>query len=546
MGGEESPEKSLAQNRIKIVSGADIPEVVQGTDSLPVSPGGESAALLTFHNAQTGNIERVVPVREGVYEEVSNLPDGKYRLNVEFLDSKSIPSDPRELTVVDGKFNTIQLISEKIEYDHFYYQWESDSEGHETEYSVNDDIARNVIVLEEEILVHNSSAAQILENEYNIILSDEKSPWNYDLASKILREVAALPHEKLANPAIFMLETGGTDKPLSVEWKNSQARVTLNFKVFAKSSKKLVKLEGKRGRFFSLDLFKALVSFFTNKGNKAAAVSKILQEKFSVTTDIPDYQSLTGEHQDRFQSFHSEELIHLIEAFAEMPRGYHRIPGLRYLVRRRNGHPHPLYPDAAAVAWPRGKSEDSYIEFMDSAFIAGSRDYTHRLILHEKAHFLWENVFSQALRDDWIQLGKWFPNDQVSSGWSTSDNLHFVSPYAHDINPNEDMAESLAYYVLNPEKLLSVAPKKFRFIEKNIMGGYQYVSEIREDLTFEVLNLFPDYDFPGKIRRVEVESKGDPAQDKKVNIIIELTDKKGIKDGAAQAYMRLHSPQKNV
>ena len=315
-------------------------------------------------------------------------------------------------------------------------------------------------------------------------------------------------------------------------------------KAFANSSKKLVKLEGKRGRFFSLDLFKALVSFFTNGGKDAEAIGKILQEKFSVTTDIPDYQSLTGEHSDRFQSFHPEELIHLIEALAEMPRGYHKIPGLRYLVRRRNGHPHPRYPEAPAVAWPRGKNSDSYIEFMDSAFLAGSRDYTHRLILHEKAHFLWRNVFSESLKEDWIELGKWFPNSDVSSGWSTSDNLHFVSPYAHDINPNEDMAESLAHYVLNPEKLLAVAPKKFRFIENNIMSGYQYVSEIREDLTFEVLNLFPDYDFPGKIRKITVEAKGNPSEDKRVTITIELTNQKGVQDGAKQADMRLHSPQK--
>ena len=542
--GADIPAKRLAQNRIKIVSGMDVPSITDGEAPLPSSLRVSSAALLTLHNVDTRNIERVVSVREGVYEEIIGLPDGTYRLGVEFLDGKSVPAAPQEVTVVDGKFETIQLVSEKIEHENFYYQWEIDSEGQEQEYSLNDDITRKVVVLEKEVPVHNNSAAQILERDYNIILSDEKAPWSYDLASKLLREIAALPHKKLPKPAVFMLETGGGNTPLSIEWVKSQTRVTLNFKVFVNSSKKLVKLDGKRGRFFSLDLFKALVSFFTNSGKDLAAVNKILQEKFAITTNIPDYQSLTEEHADRFQGFHSEELIHLIEALAEMPLGYHKIPGLRYLVRRRNGHPHPIYPEAPAVAWPRGKEQDSYIEFMDSAFLSGSRDYIHRLILHEKSHFLWGNVFSPALKEDWIELGKWFPNPEVSSGWSTSDNLHFVSQYAHDINPNEDMAESLAHYVLNPEKLLALAPKKFRFIENNIMGGYQYVSEIREDLTFEVLNLFPDYDFPGKIRKVVVEAKGSPSEDKNVTITIELTNQKGVKDGAKQADMRIHSPQK--
>ena len=47
---------------------------------------------------------------------------------------------------------------------------------------------------------------------------------------------------------------------------------------------------------------------------------------------------------------------------------FYKIPELRYLVRRLDGTPHPLYPDAAAVAW----TDAGYIEFMDKAFLGGS------------------------------------------------------------------------------------------------------------------------------------------------------------------------------
>ena len=59
-------------------------------------------------------------------------------------------------------------------------------------------------------------------------------------------------------------------------------------------------------------------------------------------------------------------------------------PGLKYLVRRLDGTPHPLHPTAPAVAW----TSAGYIEFMESAFQGQGLDYIHRLILHEKAHFL--------------------------------------------------------------------------------------------------------------------------------------------------------------
>ena len=75
-------------------------------------------------------------------------------------------------------------------------------------------------------------------------------------------------------------------------------------------------------------------------------------------------------------------------------------------------------------------------------------DYIHRLILHEKAHFLWEHHFDEQLKQDWIKLGGWFENPDDPDGWSTTKQVEFVSAYAHGINPNEDMAESISFYIV--------------------------------------------------------------------------------------------------
>ena len=85
----------------------------------------------------------------------------------------------------------------------------------------------------------------------------------------------------------------------------------------------------------------------------------------------------------------------------EFPSGMRHTAGLNYLVRRLDGTPHPLYPAAPAVAW----TTEGYIEFMESAFKESGPAYMHRLILHEKAHFLWEHLFDEQLKQDWIELG---------------------------------------------------------------------------------------------------------------------------------------------
>ena len=115
-----------------------------------------------------------------------------------------------------------------------------------------------------------------------------------------------------------------------------------------------------------------------------------------MTTTIDDYFALTGEQSTRFQDFQAEELVAIISLFEEMPSGYHKNEGLDYLVRRINGADNPYYPEAPAIAW----DGSGYIEFMEKAFNTVSIDYLHRLILHEKAHFLWAKIFDDELKNN--------------------------------------------------------------------------------------------------------------------------------------------------
>ena len=104
------------------------------------------------------------------------------------------------------------------------------------------------------------------------------------------------------------------------------------------------------------------------------------------------------------------------------------------------------------------------------------------------------------------------------------------------------MAESLAHYIINPDKLRSRAPAKYNFIRDRIMGGSVYLSQAREDLTFKLEDLQPDYMFPTEIKRIDIEVSGDPDADKLVTVEIELHTDKGISQGGASlANFRLTS-----
>ena len=207
-------------------------------------------------------------------------------------------------------------------------------------------------------------------------------------------------------------------------------------------------------------------------------------------------------------------------------------------MRRLDGTPHPLYPLAPAIAWVT----EGYIEFMESAFKSQGLDYIHRLILHEKAHFLWEHLFDDQLKKDWIELGGWYENPDDSDGWSTTKQTEFVSAYAHGKNPNEDMAETISYYIVNPDKLRSRSPAKYEFIRDRVMHGTRYISQIREDLTFQVYNLYPDLVYPGRIIRVDIQVVGEPEADKEIGIEIELHGAEN-SDNAQATSLRIHSPK---
>lgn len=474
------------------------------------------------------------------------VPKGRHAIKVNADGHAATPARVLEFpfaNVYDGRAYDVQ----QLPTDPFTYHWEEDQTTAGTEYSSHVVEPRSVEFQGGTVELADAAAAEHLKQNYNILLVG--NDWSQEHAFRLLETMEDIPqttqnleYGSTLPASAWRLTEDFIDGDILVSTAEDATReVTISSAAFVNAAPRIASVDGKRGVWFSKRLHHAAVRFVTDEGRDEAAYEWILQKRYGLTTLIDDYAALTAptgnEPEDNFQPFQSNEIVLLINMLEEMPAGMHKLDGMRYLVRRLNGLLHPLYPTAPAVAWPHAE----YVEFMESAFKARPEDYMHRLIIHEKAHFMWSHLFDDQLKDDWIELGGWYEDPDAESGWSTTKTAEFVSAYAHLKNPNEDMAETISFFIINPDRLRARSMAKYEFVRDRIMQGDIYVALIREDLTFEVYNLFPDYVYPGKVRKVDITVAGGPGDDKHFILELELHASDSLREGASFADTRIMS-----
>ncbi len=398
------------------------------------------------------------------------------------------------------------------------YHWEKDEvpSGQETVF-VPQPIEVEIEGTDIKTSISNTASLRLAE-WYRVYLSPE---WDEDKAYLLLQALQDMSRYASAwrhNPTYWILSDAHVAQDIDLGpdvavGHGSLRTITIASEAFTYAHPFVAKIDGIQGRYFSKRLWRAALRFATyipGIGIQHRAIDDMLQYKYGVTVHVPDYEALTGEPFYNFSKFTYEEILGIMVLFEEYPSGMHVTHGLKYLIRRA--------PDPFVKYTARANTGAGFIEFTDKAFEDGITHETQRIILHEKAHFLWAYLFDEQLKADWIELGGWSYEDER---WMTTNQTEFVSDYAHGENPNEDMAESIAYYIVTPDKLRSRSPAKYEFIQNRIMHGTRYISIIREDLTFVVYNLYPDYVYPGEVVRVDVTVKGEPERSKTVEIEIE-------------------------
>lgn len=515
-----------------------------------IEPGDK--AILTIASNEYLDTREVEA--NGDYE-FTGVPEGKHSVKAEADGYESIPT----LTVIvnsDGSITPseplrVAITKQNSDPNEWSFSWREDDSpaGYTTTSQVNK--PAEIEFLGKKIVPADVPSFGILQNNYNIVLADDEEKWTQEYAYRMVETIKTLPlnyNDML--PSKFTLTADHIADDITITKLDKGFEVRISKDVFYYANPFLVNLDGVRGRLFSKRLHHALTNFLTDFGHDTGRADEILWNRFGCHILNVDYSELTkgqtNEDAGRFQDFHPRELVSIINMFEEMPEGFHKIQHLNYLIRRCDGHKHPLYPEAAAVAWP---VDNGYIEFMsnsfDGSYEGNNQNFeTLRLILHEKTHFLWAFTFSDEIKNDWIKTGGWYqdPNAPGEDKWATTKDVEFVSAYAHAKNPDEDMAESVAFYLKDPEKLQSRSKDKYEFIRDRIMHGTRYISTIPDHLTFEVLNLWPDYDYPGKIKSVDIKVIGESDEDKQLSIEIELNHIDGYEDQASHAFTRVTSP----
>ncbi len=431
----------------------------------------------------------------------------------------------------------------------FVYYWELDETPHGVESATLVEPVEVVLSDSQTVAIASHSAALKLKEKYSVHLDQA---WTASQAYRLLQAFESIPQrtnesrfpEDDRPRSIWFLSDEPIEDDIQVQPQGEGFQVFVARQALAHADPQAAQIDGVRGRFFSKRLHHAILRFVTQEGQDREALERIFTQRFGVSTYVEDYARLTEnttqEDAIRFTQFKNEELLFIANMLEEFPSGMHITPGLNFLVRRLDGLPHPFYPSAPAVAW----TKSGYIEFMESAFKDQGADYIKRLVIHEKAHFLWGHLFDAQLIQDWIELGGWYENPDDQDGWSTHKQTEFVSAYAHGVNPNEDMAESISFYIVNPDKLRSRSPDKYQFIQDRVMHGDRYISRIREDLTFQVYNLWPDLVYPGRIIKTYIKVTGAPQEDKQITVEIGL-HQTGDLDGAQASQIRIYASNGN-
>ena len=484
------------------------------------------SAIVRIQTSQTAYFSKKVygiAANADVSHTFASLNNGKWSLSID-VNGYLSPS----AKVLDLNNSSLQVditLTQSLN-SNFTYQWQDDSSfvGHAQQSYINDAAVINVLGKAEKV-PSNFSALDLL-NIYQFYLSNDATEWTPDESYRLSQTISKFSFQKKGETQIVTVKAKWIitdlylDNDIDIKTQNSVDIITISRAAFTYATPLVVTLDGLKGTFFSKRLYAAILYYYTNKGTDIGKINQIAKDKFGLEFLEPSdlIQSLMSETKSNFQSFSVNEKLVILSMFEELPKAMQYDKSLKYLIRRVNGQVDPNVLDpAAAVAYPGL----NLIEFMDKAF-ASDIFTIQRLILHEKAHFLWSNNFDTKTKDDWALLGGWFLDPTTKSGWSTSNTTEFVSAYAHEKNPNEDMAESIAFYIINPDALRSRSIRKFEFIRDRIMQGTRYISVIRPDLTFQVYNLYPNYNYPGKIIRTKVEVLGASTEDKTINIELEL------------------------
>ena len=316
----------------------------------------------------------------------------------------------------------------------------------------------------------NDDPKFLLGQDYFVRLD---STWTTEQADNLLKTLKTVSPDQTVQTSIWTISDVALENDIKIETQVGLKSITISRNVFVVNESQSATISNKR-------LFKAAAQFITENGTNRPAIKRILHERYGITVDVSSdvrqYVMLPAYAAHKrtpkaFSVIDNEDLMLFISILEDFPQALHKMSQLKYVVCRDED----LGDGAAAKAW----TSSSFIEFKKSVLDTASISEIQKILAHEKSHFLWTHLLPIQLKEDWIELGGWYENKGSEHGWSThKKRAEFVTDYAFKKNPNEDMADSLAYYLVYPDRLRACNMAKYNFIHERIMQTYgsRYIS----------------------------------------------------------------------
>ena len=197
----------------------------------------------------------------------------------------------------------------------YTYKWDADF-TYEGSDSVNMVQPVQVMFLDEPVWVVPHSASLHLMQRYSVLLGPE---WTAGQAYRLLQTFESVPQQKnwysdekpRVPLSLWQLTSQHIQNDIEISETGGQKTLLLSLEAFTYAEPLLAKIEGVRGRFFSKRLHRAVVRYATDNGQDRQALSQILEDRYAVTLNVPDYAELTKnttkENAGRFGEFKNEE-----------------------------------------------------------------------------------------------------------------------------------------------------------------------------------------------------------------------------------------------
>lgn len=502
-----------------------------------------------------------------------NVPAGTYTL---FAESEGASFGPAHTVIVRNGEDcaAISLVRQELpQSDDFAFRWRQQASltsGLEQQTKVDHQrtaaAATSVASLSTQSAPSSrSSAAAELLGKFKITLDSRELSWSAEHAERLrLALYTILPESNSDAPvrtnSVWVLTAEYLPNDIQIKEVGDTLEVRITSEAFRYGALTPATLDGVRGQFFSERLTIAAARFLTLDGRDRAMIEQIFSSRYNiqVVDDLEYAAALTGrttqESAASFQQFSSNELLLILAGIAQLPSLSETRALQLSIIRRKNGvrHPSNIHDEAKITSYSGADLGYPYIEFSREAFLPPSGKALADIELPNKeilltgivgayASVIWDRVLTQELQDAWIAETGW--SSEAASNEFVNDNPTEVGrmlPVGVTENgPKGDFATSVALYIVSPEELRFRSSRRFEFLKLYVMHGLRYSRQFREDLKFPVLNLRPDFSYPGKVIAAEAIVSGSPTEDKKVRLILTLEGSDPLEHGATYASITL-------